>query len=167
MTLRGATGWCGVVFLLLLGCRAAEEQEARATRIAIDRTDSGLSRWIAAGDADSVAAVFADSAWLFPLNGAPIIGRKAVRGHWANVLQWGSWRYTFTADEVVAQGSVAVERGHYSLIFTAGPGAPAGMVSTADHGHYLAYWRRGEDGRWLITWTAPVSEVPPMIKVDP
>jgi ketosteroid isomerase-like protein len=153
------------VLVALVGCQQRVIQDQKAARIAIDRTNSGLVRWIAAGDLDSLAAVFVDSAWQFPIGMPPVIGRKAVRGYWANALRWGSWRYTLAADTVDVEGHLAIERGHYSLIFTAGPEAPLGTVSSADHGHYLTAWRQGEDGVWRIQWTAPVSEVPPMVDV--
>jgi ketosteroid isomerase-like protein len=154
-----------LVLCSTIGCQSRAIQDAKAARIAIDRANSGLVRWTASGDVDSIATLYADSAWLFPIGAPPVIGRKSVRGYWSRTLGWGQWQYAIAADTVDVHDDIAIERGHYSVIFTAGRAAPAGVLSASDHGHYLTYWQQGEDKAWRVVWTAPVSEVPPMVDV--
>jgi len=83
-----------------------------------------------------------------------------MREFWTQALQWGEWTFTLETQEVVASGSVAVERGRYTVSFSAGPSALPGMRSTEDKGNYVVMWRRERDGQWCIVWDAPVSTVP-------
>jgi ketosteroid isomerase-like protein len=92
-------------------------------------------------------------------NSAPVVGRDSLRAFWANAVQGGRWEFDLQAEDVVAADSIAVERGRYTLKFTAGPQAP--MPSFQDRGNYVALWRRERDGQWRIVWDAPVSGMPP------
>lgn len=129
-------------------------------RETIERHNANATRWYAAGDFNSLAAIFTEDAWQMPPNSSPLIGREAIREFWRNAARWGNWEFTLDTQKVDVSGPVAVERGKYLLRFTAGGGAPSGMTSFEDRGNYLCHWRHEADGQWRIASDAPVSELP-------
>ncbi len=90
----------------------------------------------------------------------PLEGREALRAFWKQAFAWGQWRFTLETDDVVVSDPIAVERGRYTLTFTAGPDAPTGMNSSEDRGNRFALWRHEPDGQWHIVWDAPASTAP-------
>ena len=133
--------------------------ESDAVRKTIEEHNANICKWYAAGDADRLSRMFAEDCWQMPPNAEPLVGRDAVRDFWKRAMQWGKWVFTLDTEDVVASGSVAVERGRYTVSFSAGPFAAPGMKSSEDEGHYVVMWRRGRDGQWCIVWDAPVSTV--------
>ena len=146
--------------LLLSACASVSSQSIDSVREVINRHNANAVRWYAAGDIDSVAAIFAEDAWQMPPNNPPLVGRQAIRNFWRQAVQWGKWEFTLDAQRVDVSGPMAVERGKYVLRFTAGPGAPPGMASSEDRGNYLVHWRHEADGQWRVVGDAPVSELP-------
>ena len=158
--LRGAS-IASVAFIagILSACQAAQVPDAEGVRQAIDSLNTRLEAWYAAGEIDSVAAVFAEGAWQMPPNSAPLVGRDSLRSFWATAVEWGSWDFDLETQDVVVADSIAVERGCYTLRFTAGPQSP--IPSSEDRGNYVVLWRQADDGAWRVVWDAPVSVVPP------
>lgn len=144
----------------LSGCVVSPTQSVENIRQLIDRNNASAVRWYATGDVDSLASMFAVDAWQMPPNSPPLIGREAIRGFWRDAVKWGKWEFALQALNVSVSGPMAVERGKYSLKFTAGLGAPAGMSSFQDRGNYLVHWRLEADGQWRAVSDAPVSEMP-------
>jgi uncharacterized protein (TIGR02246 family) len=132
--------------------------DAAEIRRIIEGHNANAMRWYAAGDADSLANLFAADAWQMPPNEFPLVGREVIRAFWKNALNWGSWKFDFQTQDVAVNGPLAVERGKYRLRFTAKPGVTQGMPSLEDRGNYVVLWRREDDGEWRAVWDAPVSE---------
>jgi uncharacterized protein (TIGR02246 family) len=150
----------GLFFAVALcACRTEGRTDPAAVRQVIDSLNAKLEGWYAAGQVDSVANVFAEDAWQMPPNQAPLVGRDSIRSFWGNAVRGGRWEFDLRTADVVAADSVAVERGSFTLKFTAGAQAP--MPSFEDRGNYVVLWRRERDGRWRIVWDAPVSVLPP------
>src|SRR3954469_10698586 len=129
----------------LAGCAVGPRQSADEVKQLIERNNANAVRWYASGDIESLAFMFAEDAWQMPPNSAPLIGRESIRRFWRDAVKWGKWEFTLQALDVTVSGPVAVERGKYSLKFTAGAAAPPGMSSFQDRGHYLVHWRLEPD----------------------
>ena len=110
--LRKAVGL--IVVGAVFACRPANRTDPAAVRHVIDSLNTKIEGWYAAGQADSIAAVFAQDAIQMPPNMAPVVGRDSVRGFWTNSLRTGKWDFDLGADEVLVSDSLAVERGHYA-----------------------------------------------------
>jgi ketosteroid isomerase-like protein len=153
---------CLIGFLVgagVSGCQTEDPTNRDALRRTIDSVNTRIESWYAKGQVDSLVSVFAEDAWQMPPNRAPLVGRDSIRAFWAGAVRWGQWEFDFQTADVVAADSVAVERGRYTLKFTAGAEAP--LPSLQDRGNYVVYWRRERDGQWRIVWDAPVSVLPP------
>jgi ketosteroid isomerase-like protein len=124
----------------------------------IEANNSKIVQWYATGQIDSVAAMFAFDARQMASNAAPLVGREAIRQNWANLVNLGVWKFTLTTQNVDHSGTLAVERGIYTLDFTPGPNAPEGMVAFQDKGNYLVEWRL-ENGKWLAVNDLAVTEL--------
>jgi uncharacterized protein (TIGR02246 family) len=153
--------WGLVATCAILGCRspAPPPPSSALVRRAIETYQAEIARWYAHGQADSLAARFAQDAWHLAPNMQPLVGREAIRTFWADALTWGVWHFDFETQDVVTTGNLAVERGHYAMMFTPGDRAP--MSRLTDRGNYVAFWRQDPDGQWRILWDAPVSELLP------
>lgn len=129
-------------------------------RRSIEKQNATAVRAYAAGDAETLAAMFAEDALQMPPNLPALVGRIAIREFWREAFGLGKWIFTFATQSVDVSGQMAVECGKYVLRFTAGTGAPSGMKSFEDRGNYLVYWRQESDGQWRVVADAPVSELP-------
>lgn len=145
--------------VLAAGCTGTSRSDVADVREVIDTHNANIERWYVAGHADSIASVFAEDGWQMPPNAPPLVGRDSVRAFWANATRWGRWEFDLQSRDVITEGSLAVERGKFTLRFT--PGSQAPMPAFEDRGNYVVLWRRDTDGEWRIVWDAPVSEMPP------
>ena len=134
--------------------------EIANVRRVIKERNSQLEKWYASGDIDAVAGVFANDCWQMPPHADPLVGRNALREWWKRAVTWGKWEFALDLQDVVVNCPIAVERGRYTVRFTANSGAPRGLVSFQDKGNYVVLWRMEADKEWRIVWDAPVSGVP-------
>jgi ketosteroid isomerase-like protein len=150
----------GIILIAALpGCQRGSGTDPKAVRQIIEDHNVEAKRWYAAGQVDSLAALFAEDVWQLPPNSRPIVGRDSLRRYWTTALKAGRWDFDLATQEVVTSGTLAVERGRYALTFTAAPQAP--MPSFADSGNYVVLWRQERDEQWRAVWDAPVSVLPP------
>jgi len=155
--------------LLAGGCsRSQQAQDAAALREAITAVnDEFLGCFTEGGDADCIASYFTEEGQMLLSNTPAAAGPEAIRRFWRQALGWGQWEVGFNSLLIEPSEPLAVERGRYTIRFTAGPGAPPGRPSTEDRGTYLVHWRHDGDGKWRIAVQAFVSEVAARIVAAP
>lgn len=165
--MRGATGFAlSLAIGLAAGCQpkaetpeqaqARMDAETSAARTAIDSLDREFAMHFNQGHGDLVAAMYTEQAHLMPPNLPVAVGRDAIKAALTPFFGMKP-ELKLTADAVVANGDLAVERGTYSLVFTP-PGAPAAITDT---GKYLVRWHR-MDGKWLLEDDIWNSDLPAM-----
>lgn len=154
------------LFMLLawLICSSCDRPQVADTvtpegiKMLIDNANAKIERFYKAEDVDSLAMYFADNCIQMPPNSPPTIGLDAFKKGWQQAFQFGEWIFNLETQEVKLSGPLAVERGTYTLDFTANDSSP--LPSFSDRGNYVVLWER-INGQWKIVWDAPVSEVAP------
>ena len=130
-------------------------EEVRAALDEFDRT-------FASGDADALAALFADDAQLLLQHGAPIEGRPAILAQWARLFgefDPASWRADHQIVEV--HGDRAYSLSVYSETLVHRGDDPSRLVN----GRLVLFQRRDPNGRWRISM-AMNSHVRPVELVE-
>jgi len=153
----------------ILGCQrtgdtpermaAASATETAAAKTVLDSLKVVYSRWIAGGQADSIASMFTPDGQQLPPNEPVAAGREAIRARQARLASWGPSTLQVRADELVVSGPLAVERGTLIITFTPGPNAPKGMTAFTDTAKYLVHFHN-VDGHWLLADAAWSSNLP-------
>ncbi len=149
-----------VVAVLLAACAPKPETpeqtaarmkaEADTVRLAIDAQNAKFARFAAAGQADSVASVYAEDAVFYPANSPAVHGRAAIASLMRAMMANGSVTAAPKTLTVEANGPIAIETGSNVLVFTPGPKAPRGTVAYTDTIKYVTTWRN-VGGTWLIS----------------
>ena len=140
------TSWLGGGSILALalagssGCSPPARPAATGSKQAIE---AAVARYVAAtnrGDADALAALYADDAMLLPPDHEPIKGRQAIGDFWRQGTDEGL-KVTTLAVEV--DGDLGYLVGRYNL--------PPTDEEPADSGKYVMCLRRQRDGSWKLT----------------
>ncbi len=140
------TGWRGAGWMVTLsvaalaGCGARAHPVAPGSRQAIE---AAVARYVAAsnrGDADALAALYADDAMLLPPDHEPIKGRQAIGEFWRQGTDEGLEVTTLTVE---VDGDIGYLVGRYHL--------PPTDEEPADSGKYVMCLRRQRDGSWKLT----------------
>jgi uncharacterized protein (TIGR02246 family) len=111
----------------------------------IRSVDSAFTAAANAGDANGVAAAYADEASLLAPNLPPQKGRDAIKAFWGGLLDAYTVRFEVASDSIEGRGDLAYAQGHYR--FTAVPKAK-GAPGVADEGKFLEILKKQPDGSW-------------------
>jgi uncharacterized protein (TIGR02246 family) len=155
--------WIPAVALIVVvaGCKNVKTtQDATAVRTAIDAVNEELVGCWGSGEHECVAAAFTPDGWQMMPNSQARSGTEDIQRFWQQAFGWGQWEVTLTTSVLEESGPMAVERGKYTLRFTADAAAPPGRPSSQDRGNYVTHWRLDSDNRWRIAAQALVSEIP-------
>lgn len=146
--------------LIAVACQKAETFEQESVRMQaqsdsakawMDQAAPAYARHMMAGHADSIAAYFGNNARMMPPNMTPVTGRDNIRQALAGMLSAGPMtNVVLTPVAVHASGSLAVERGRYSMTF----------MGVADSGTYLNHWQK-TSGDWKLVDQMWNSSLPP------
>jgi len=130
---------------------ARMKAEADTARTAIVAANARMSKYVAAGQMDSVAMLYAEDAVFYPANMPAVRGRPAILALFKNWGAAGAWTLMVSPLTVEANGPLAIETGRGLMTFAPGPNAPAEMKAAfTDTMKYVTTWRK-VGGTWLIS----------------
>jgi uncharacterized protein (TIGR02246 family) len=140
MTIRPGFRLFGAILAALSGgCSGESVALDSASRGAIEAT---VDRYVAAsneGDAEGLAALYADDAVLLPPDHEPILGREAIGDFWKQGTDTGLEVSTLRLE---VDGDLAYLVGRYRL--------PPTVEEEADSGQYVLCLKRQTDGTWKV-----------------
>lgn len=134
----------------LAACQKAETPEQRAARIAaasdsartaIEAQNARFSRYVAAGQGDSVAMLYTEDGVAMPPNARAVDGRPAIAGL---INAMGAMTLNLHTVKVWSDGVVAVEHGTFDWAAT-----PPGMAAMSGTGKYIVFWKK-VGGEWQL-----------------
>jgi uncharacterized protein (TIGR02246 family) len=111
----------------------------------IQAVDSAFAAAANAGDAEGVAAVYADDGAVLAPNLPPQKGRDAIKSFWGGFLDAYTVRFEVVSDTIEGRGDLAYNLGHYR--FSAVPKAK-GVPGVADEGKFVEILKKQPDGSW-------------------
>jgi ketosteroid isomerase-like protein len=147
-----------ILLAAVLGCPPAPPKDTSAeAKTAIDAANATWASLTSSGHADSLASYYHANAVLLPPNMAPVHGKEAIRGFFAQMNTMAA-TLAIHADSVWASGPAAVELGRWNFVWPASAKRPPGFPA-ADSGKYIVRWVN-ENGRWLMMQDIWNSDVP-------
>ena len=104
-----------------------------------------------ARDAATLTSLYAETAIVMPPGSEPMAGHQAIRAMWDS-LDENAPALDLKTTDVMLVGDLAVETGSWSGTFADG--------THADHGSYLAVWKKTDDGWKMIrdTWNSSMVQ---------
>lgn len=105
----------------------------------ISRNNIRFMEAVHRSDAGGMAAVYTETAWIFPPNAAARTGRDAIRGFWQGILDLGFAEVQLETIEFEPAGESVWESGRATI--TARDG------SVIDRLQYVVVWQQ-ENGEW-------------------
>ena len=137
---------------------SAGEPDSRAEDIAaIRRLAEDWQKAWELGDADALAALYADDPVLMPQNQPEVLGREAIHALYKSVLDEYAVEGEGRILEIEVAGDWAFYRSRYTL--TATP--HAGGEALKDNGKCIFILRRQPDDSWKIARLIVNSDLPP------
>jgi ketosteroid isomerase-like protein len=114
---------------------------------ALNRLQRQVDSAITAADIDRYLTLLSDEAVLMPPNGAPIVGKSAIRS-WNESManQFRIASYSSVDHELIVAGDWAFRRASFD--WTVVP--VRGGQTLRDSGKYLIVYRRHPDGSWWV-----------------
>lgn len=125
--------------LSLLSCEQATDKQALKT--SIEEANAKWMEAVAQSNADAVAAMYTDDAYILPQNMPAIQGRAGIKEFFSGAMASGIRKVRLVTEEVDGNANMAIEKGHYEMMVD-------GDV-VVDEGKYLVHWKN-LDGKWMF-----------------
>jgi len=143
--------------LVVLTACAPKAPDTAADTVSLKTEASSWFDRYAAGDADGVAALYAEDGVVLAPGTPAVVGRAAIRDFIvSDIAGTKAAGLAFKADELTdvgIAGDLGWVTGTFSVVDASG--------ATVDKGKYVTLYRRGAEGKWPIirdTWN---SDLPP------
>ena len=133
---------------LMLVPQAAQAQDAKAdVKAAVDKFVAAFN----ARDAETLTSFYVDASVIMPPGSEPVKGLEAIRGMW-DTLDENAPTMEFKIKDLMVSGDLVVE--------TSGWSATAPDGSHADHGVYIAVWKKTDHGWKMIRdiWNSSMNQ---------
>jgi len=141
------TPWIAGLALVAACAESPSQADARMraeTEAARPLIAAQLARYVrgaAAGNADSMLAVYAPDAVLMP----PNLRRMGMDSARARAAAIGPYQISFTTQNLTVNGPIAIERGTWSAVMS----PPGSAMAVVRDGKYLAHWHK-INNEWLM-----------------
>ncbi len=140
-TIASITLLVALAFALTVSQSFAKGEDAATKAIlALDKEWSDASL---AHDVDKVASFYAEDARVYPPNDKLIIGRKAARDAWAQMLADPNFKTSWKTVSAAVDGNMAYTAGTYEMV-----GKTPDGKEVHDTGKTLCVWRKNKAGKW-------------------
>jgi uncharacterized protein (TIGR02246 family) len=148
---------CTFIAVALAACSspstaAKETNTTAADEAAIRQTIADIARRVNADDI-SFVDVFADDAIIIGSGGPDVVGAKAIRALYTDLMKQATLRVNFTTAEVTVADGLAMERGNYTLVIT---DKATGKVLQNVKNNHMHIMKKQPDGTWK-TWRMMTS----------
>lgn len=146
------------LMLVVVGCAPSSPQaNTEADIAAINAVRDREMAFVAAGNMDSLAAIYAPDVAMMPPNEPAVNGLDAVRTWAGAMFTQMTMSGSYTSSQVTVSGDWGVDR--YTAVLTATP--KAGGAATEEHIKGVHIMHRGADGSWRIAQDVWNSDAPP------
>ena len=132
--------------------QARMRSEVEAARPQIEAMMARYARGAAAGNADTMLAVYAPDAVVM----APNLPAENLDSLRARLGRIGPFQVSFATRNLTVNGDVAIERGVWEAVLS----PPGSQFAVARDGKYLAHWHR-INGQWLMVEHIWNDDYPP------
>jgi len=123
----------------------------------INELRSQLQAAFNSGDAQAVAAFYADDAVLQPDHHTAVSGKAAIAQYYQEMFGQATPNLTISPGDTERMGDMAHEHGTFTVTVTPKDG---GKPMT-DQGNYLVILKQGSDGAWKLEHDIDNSDHPP------
>jgi uncharacterized protein (TIGR02246 family) len=136
---------------------AAPAVDVASVRQTIEANNARAAEGLKKGDMVAAMANYAEDAIVMMPSMPAFQGRAAIEKGFTDMASAITMTDpTFTTQDVIVNGDIAVETGAYSMTLT-----PKGGTAFADKGKYLTVWKRQPDGSWKVVRDINNSDAPP------
>lgn len=149
--MRGIRPLSVTATLAMILLAAPHTARAQDTKAEITAAAEKMEAAFNARDAATLTSLYAETAIVMPPGSEPLKGHEAIGAMWES-LDEAAPELDLKTKDVIVSGDLAIETGGWSGTFADG--------SHADHGSYLAVWKKTDDGWKMIrdTWNSSMDQ---------
>lgn len=143
LTLNGTSAFAGCAFfaIVLVSISCEQQMDKNLLKAEIEQANQEWMEAVKKQDANAIAAMYSDDAYILPASAPAIQGREGIKDFFGHALSAGIKDIKLTSLAVDGNGQTAVERGTYEMMVEGG--------AVVDKGKYLVHWKKVAD-KWMF-----------------